>query len=150
MNTTMKSIKITGLKLTVLAIILTVTTCDVADDLLGNATVAKLEGEWNCEEESEYFKNTGTSTYRVYVSPDPDNENGVLIDGFYNLGDVGAKANVSGYSITLVSQTLEGGFIVVTGSGSILSNYKEITWNYNINIGGDAIDHVTAVYTKVD
>lgn len=150
MKTRLKLINKTVLILLALTMILVLSTCDVADDLLGNTAVAKLSGEWNCEEESEYFKSTAASSYRVYISPDPDNESGVLIDGFYNLGDVGAKANVSGSSITLLSQTLEGGFVVLTGSGSISSNYQEITWSYNINIGGDAVDHVTAVYTKVE
>ena len=68
--------------------------CEVADDLLGNETVAKLEGEWSCDETSEIFKST-LEVYTVTISPDPDNVNGVIIDNFYNVG-ISVKANVSG------------------------------------------------------
>jgi len=125
-----------------------INSCEVAKDIVGNITVSKIEGEWSCDENSEYFKKSTTSVYSVYISPDADNDNGVIIDGFYNLGDLGVKANVSGLTITIPQQTVEGGFTILTGSGIVSANYKEITWSYNINIGGDAVDHVTAVYTK--
>jgi hypothetical protein len=123
-----------------------VNSCEVAESLLND--VGKLEGEWTCDETSEYFKKTTASVYSVYISPDADNVNGIIMDGFYNLGDVGAIANVSGLTITIPSQSLEGGYTILSGTGTISSNYKTITWSYNINIGGDAVDHVTAVYTK--
>jgi len=62
--------------------LLPVNSCEVANDLLGNETVAELEGVWNVEETSEIFKST-LETYSVSISPDPDNINGVIIDNFY-------------------------------------------------------------------
>ncbi|MFO7371253.1 MAG: hypothetical protein R6X09_13400 [Bacteroidales bacterium] len=68
--------------------------CELSDDLLGNETISKITGEWDCYEDSEIFKKSTQSTYTVYISPDSDNDNGILIDGFYNLGNVGLKAVV--------------------------------------------------------
>jgi hypothetical protein len=132
-------------------LLLMVNSCELTNDIIGNVAVTKLEGEWNCDEDSEYFKKKSTSSaYSVYISPDPDNENGLLIDGFYNLGDIGVKAEVYGLSITIPEQIVEGGYKILSGNGIVSSNYREITWTYNINIGGDAVDHVTATYTKVN
>ena len=124
-----------------------VDSCELAEDIGGvNATIAELEGEWTCDEQSEIYKAT-REVYTVYISPDPDNYNGILIDGFYQLGDVGLKATVTGSAVNIPSQTLEGGF-TVTGSGIISSNKEEISWSYNVDDGSAVIDHVTATYTK--
>lgn len=124
--------------------------CELADDLGGNATISKITGDWDCAEDSEYFKKSTKSTqsnYSVYISPDPDNDNGILIDDFYNVG-VGVKAVVNGNTITIPGQTIEGGYVILSGTGLISGNYNEITWEYRINIGGSAIDDVTAIYTR--
>ena len=125
--------------------------CELADDLVGNATISKITGDWDCEEDSEIFKKStesNKSAYTVYISPDADNDNGILIDGFYNLGDVGVKATVNGNTITITNQTVEGGYVILSGTGLISGNYNEINWEYRVNIGGSRIDNVTAVYTK--
>jgi len=130
---------------------LLVNSCEIADDILGNVTISKIRGEWQCDENSEYFdKKSAAQVYSVFISADVDNVNGVLIDGFYNLGDIGVQANVSGLTITIPEQVVEGGYTILSGTGVISGNYKEITWSYDVNIGGDAIDNVTAVYTKLD
>ncbi len=120
--------------------------CELGDDLLGNATISKIEGDWNCAEVSKYFKKSTSENYVVTISPDADNDNGILIDGFYHLGDIGVKAEVSGNNITIPSQTMEGGYVILSGQGLISGN--KITWEYKINIGGNTIDDVTAVYTR--
>ncbi len=125
--------------------------CEIADNLVGNATISKIEGDWNCTEDSEYFKKSTASTkstYSVNISPDADNDNGILIDGFYNLGDVGVKAQVSGNTITIPEQVVEGGYVILSGTGLISSNYNEINWEYRVNIGGSAIDDVSAIYSR--
>jgi hypothetical protein len=144
-----KKFRFSGLLVSTVSLFFLVNSCEVANDLIGNATVAKLEGEWTCEENSEYFKKSTSSAYSITISADADNPDGIIIDGFYNLGDVGVKANVTPYSISIPSQPA-GNVTILTGTGAISSNYKQITWSYNINIGGTAVDHVTAVYTKVN
>ena len=84
----------------------------------------------------------------VYISPDADNDNGILIDYFYNLGAVGVKAEVNGNTITISEQVLQGGYVILSGTGLISSNKNMINWEYKVNIGGSAIDDVTAVYTR--
>ena len=121
--------------------------CELAGELTGAAaTVAKLEGEWSCDEQSEIYKST-SEVYSVTLSPDADNSSGVIIDNFYGLS-VAAKANVSGMSLIIPNQSLEGGF-EVSGSGTISSNYREIDLNYTVDDGSGQVDHVTAVYTKI-
>ena len=125
--------------------------CELADELIGNETISEIEGDWNCTEVSQYFKKSTASTastYSVYISPDADDDNGILIDGFYNLGDIGVKAKVNGNTITIPSQTVQGGYVILSGTGRISGNYNEITWVYRVNIGGNAIDDVNAVYSR--
>ena len=120
--------------------------CEVAEDLMGlNATVAKLEGEWTCDEDSEIYKSI-SSVYSVTISPDPDNDNGVIIDNFYGI-NAAVYASVSGMSLIISNQTASGGY-EISGSGIISSGYDEINWTYTVDDGSGVIDHVTAIYTK--
>jgi hypothetical protein len=120
--------------------------CETIDTLTGSAaTIAKLEGEWTCDEQSEVFKATA-ETYAVTLSADADNNSGLIIDNFYGL-NTSAKANVSGMSITIPDQNVEGGFSV-SGSGTISSGYGKINLTYTVDDGSGTVDHVTAVYTK--
>lgn len=147
MNTRINRNRISGIVVAAFALILLTNSCEIADDIGGiNATVAQLEGEWTCDEESEFFKST-KEIYTVYISRDADNYDGIIIDGFYQLGDVGLKATLSGKSVTIPLQTLSGGF-TVTGTGIISANLEEIEWAYNVDDGSGVIDHVTALYTK--
>lgn len=148
MKTFIKKNRFSGFLVSLVILIPLFNSCEVANDIIVNVTVSKIKGNWSCDENSQYFKKSTTSVYDVTISPDADNDNGVIIDGFYNLGDLGVKANVSGLTITIPQQDMEGGFTILNGSGFISSNYKVITWSYDINIGGDAVDYVTAVYTK--
>jgi hypothetical protein len=146
MNKRMKRLRAHGILLFVGIAALAVNSCEVADDIIGNASVAKLTGEWTCDETSEFFKST-LEIYTVYISPDPDKDNGIIIDNFYALGDIGVRATVSGSSVIIGTQTVEGGF-TIAGSGSISSNSEEISWVYTVDDGSGVVDHVTAVYTK--
>jgi hypothetical protein len=120
--------------------------CETIDTLTGGAaTVAKIEGEWTCDEQSEIFKATA-EVYTVTISADADNTSGVIIDNFYGL-NASAKATVSGMSLNIPSQDVEGGFSV-SGSGTISSNFEKINLSYTVDDGSGTIDHVTAVYTK--
>jgi hypothetical protein len=120
--------------------------CETIDELTGSAaTVAKLEGEWTCDEQSEIFKATA-EVYTVTLSADADNNAGVIIDNFYGL-NASAKANVSGMSLIIPNQDVEGGFSV-SGSGTISSNFEKINLTYTVDDGSGTVDHVTAVYTK--
>jgi hypothetical protein len=139
----------TGRKLLLFAIIvpfLFTWSCETIDTLTGSAaTVAKLEGDWTCDEQSEIFKATA-ETYVVTLSADASDNSAVIIDNFYGL-NASAKANVSGMSFILPNQNVEGGFSV-SGSGTISSNFEKITLSYNVDDGSGTVDHVTAVYTK--
>jgi hypothetical protein len=138
-----------GRKLFLLALLLPLFftySCETIDTLTGAAaTVAKIEGEWTCDEQSEIFKATA-EVYTVTISADADNTSGVIIDNFYGL-NASAKANVSGMSLIIPNQNVEGGFSV-SGSGTISSNFEKINLTYTVDDGSGTVDHCTAVYTK--
>lgn len=121
--------------------------CEVADDLLGNETVAAIEGEWSVDETSEYYKKSTMDIYSVTISADPDNPNGVIIDNFYNVS-ISVKGTVSGNSITIPNQDAQDNYSVY-GSGTISNNQQEITMNYVVDDGSGVSDHCTAAYTKM-
>jgi len=128
------------------ATMVSVQSCELANELTGTAaTIAKLEGEWNCDEQSELYKAT-SEVYLVYISPDADNDAGVIVDNFYGL-QTDARVNIAGMSLIIPNQTLEGGF-TVSGSGTISANFKQIDLTYTVDDGSGVVDHCTAVYTK--
>lgn len=130
----------------IILLLLTLSSCELAEELTGAAaTVAKLEGEWTCDEQSEIYKAT-SEIYTVTLSADADNPSSVIIDNFYGL-NVPAVATVAGMSLIISNQTLDGGF-AVSGSGTISSDYKEINFSYTVDDGSGTSDHCTAVYTK--
>ncbi|MBN1415930.1 MAG: hypothetical protein JW973_12575 [Bacteroidales bacterium] len=121
---------------------------ELLDDMNTGDVREKIEGQWQCDETSEYYKSTATK-FTVYISPHPDDSTKVLIDNFYQLGfDVSAVATVSNRNLYINSQTIGDGFEVI-GSGTISSNYNQIDWNYSVNDGSGQIDDVVAVYTKL-
>jgi len=146
MKTIVKKDRIQVIFILMAGIVFLLNSCELADDFTGNATVAKIEGDWSCDETSEIFKSTG-SVYSVTVSADPDNGNGVIIDNFYDV-NIAVRATVAGSSLIIGNQTAEDGY-EVSGSGTISSNFEEINLNYNVDDGSGVVDHVTAVYTKI-
>ena len=125
--------------------------CELIDDLgPGGNGISKLEGQWKCDENSQNFKKSTMSIYYVYISSHPGDSTRVLISNFYQLGDnVEASARLSGQTLILDSQNLPGDFRIVSGSGSISSSFKTITWNYKVDDGSGDVDNVTATYTLV-
>jgi hypothetical protein len=105
----------------------------------------KVSGLWLCDESEGYLK-SALETYYVEIDPHPSDSTKVIISNFFNVGD-DAEARISGTSLTLASQTLEGGF-TVHGSGVISKNYTQIDWVYYVNDGSGENYKITAVYTK--
>ncbi|MFO7656398.1 MAG: hypothetical protein R6W78_04970 [Bacteroidales bacterium] len=132
-------------------IVLFANSCEVIDDLTsGDDSIAKLEGQWKCDENSEKFKKSTLDMYYVYISPHPGDSTKVIISNFYQLGDeVEATARLSGQTLTLSNQSLQGGFTILSGSGTISSGFKKITWSYKIDDGSGDVDNATATYTKI-
>jgi hypothetical protein len=108
----------------------------------------KIEGQWSCDETSEFYKSTA-EIFAVYISPDQDDSTKVLIDNFYELGyDVSVVATISDRNLYIDSQTVGNGYTII-GSGSISSNYNEINWNYTVEDGSGKIDNATARFTRM-
>ena len=137
------------LPISILLLALTVSCEELLNNLGNDEDVReKIEGQWSCDETSEFFKSTA-EIFTVYISPDPDDSTKVLIDNFYELGyDVSAVASVSGRNLYINSQTVGDGYTII-GSGTISSNYNEINWNYSVEDGSGEVDNVTATYTRL-
>ena len=119
---------------------------DVLNDLTTAEIAQKLEGNWECNETSSLYKST-EDIYYVYISPSNADTNRIDISNFYGLGSgVDATATISDYSISIPTQTLEGGF-EIKGSGTIASNLKTISLKYYVDDGSGEVDEVEALYT---
>lgn len=124
---------------------LLLSSCELADEILLTDT-GRLAGYWAVTEESELFKST--LHYEIYMSPDANDDNGIIIDNFYDLGnDVWIKANVTGSLITIAGKTNDGEF-TVAGSGTISLNSRTINLKYSADDGSGVPDHCETVYTK--
>lgn len=132
----------------ILLTVILLNSCELlSEDTPSSSVIENIEGQWKVDENSENYKST-MSIYYVYISPDADDDTKVLISGFYHLGDnVEAVATVSSSTLTLSRQNLSGGYTIVSGTGTISSNYKQISWSYAIDDGSGEIDNATAVYT---
>jgi hypothetical protein len=111
----------------------------------GDDAREKVSGLWLCDESDGYLK-SALETYYVEIDPHPYDSTKVLISNFFNVDD-DAEAGISGTSLTLASQILEGGF-TVHGSGVVSKNYTQIDWVYFVDDGSGTEYKVTAVYTK--
>ena len=112
---------------------------------VGDDPREKVSGLWLCNESEGYLKSV-LETYYVEIDPHPYDSSKVIISNFFNVDD-DAEAGISKTTLTLASQTLEGGF-TVHGSGVISKNYTQIDWVYFVNDGSGENYKVTAVYTK--
>jgi hypothetical protein len=121
------------------------------EDLLGPATGSdrdRLVDTWKVTETSSPMK-SAQGAYWVEIEKHPDQPDMILIWYFHGLGDqVYAEAALSGKTLTLQSQTLEGGWIV-GGSGEIQDSWNEIIWNYTVDDGSGMLEKVEAVYTRL-
>ena len=108
----------------------------------------KLVDTWKVTEESSPLKSE-QGAYWVEIEKHTDKQDMVLIYFFHGLGDdVYAEASLSGSTLTLGSQVLQGGW-TIQGSGEIQKSWDEINWTYTADDGSGVIDQVTAVYTRI-
>lgn len=114
--------------------------CEALEDLGPDS----IYDTWYCVETSEIYNQTN---YYVDLSKHPSEDGKIIIDNFYNLGyGMEVIANLTGLSITIPAQTVDGN--AISGSGTIASSYKTLSFTYTVDDGGGTIDHVTAVYSK--
>jgi hypothetical protein len=109
--------------------------------------IESLEGRWVVEEDSQY----GKTTYDVYISISSSDSSHIYIADFYELNDE-VEAEVNGYRLDLLpNQTITMGttsYTIVSGSGTVSDDYRNIQWQYKVDDGSGEIDDVSAVYTK--
>jgi len=121
--------------------------CELLDNPTDLSVAERLEGRWLCEEDNPY--KSAEDAYYVYIDISRIDSNTILIDKFFQLSSGAAYATISGMTLTLPNQTLEGGFDVY-GSGTIASGYKQITWQYYVDDGSGDWSEISSIYTKED
>lgn len=103
-------------------------------------------GTWKCVENSTVF---GEQTFSVNISKDGQDSSKVIFDNFYNLGfGKTVYFTISNYNINIPVQTVPNDGHVISGNGTITSNYKTMNLSYSANDGSGSADNVTAAYTK--
>ena len=135
--------------ITVLFILLAITGLSSCEDILTDSGDPrdKLTGTWKVDETAGALKKA-LEVYWVEISKHPFDSNRIVIYNFYNV-DADAEAVLSGSTLTLPQQTLQGGY-EVSGSGQIQgSNANEITWSYSVDDGSGVPENRIAVYTPV-
>lgn len=131
-------------KFFILIILITFVSCkpDDTDPKTGDIR-DKLVSSWKCQENSATY---GTQNYYVDIIKDTVSGR-IIIDNFFNLGlGKSIKANVSGQTITINNQMVEGNLF--NGTGSVSANYNSISWSYTFD-EGNGPENVSAVYTKM-
>ncbi|OFX24786.1 MAG: hypothetical protein A2033_03920 [Bacteroidetes bacterium GWA2_31_9] len=109
----------------------------------------KITGTWTCKETSEDF---GATTFTVSLRNHSSDNSKIWIDNIYNLSTSESTRSVyailSDMSLSIPSQTVVNDAQIITGNGSISSNYKTINFSYTANDGSGDLDHITAIFTK--
>jgi hypothetical protein len=108
------------------------------DDPSGDQS--QFAGNWSVSETSKIY---GVSTYNASIA-DSSNTNYVLISYIYGF-HTKTRATVSGNSLTISSQVIEGN--QVSGSGT-LENARRLSLKYYVKISSKQTDTVTATFTK--
>jgi len=114
------------------------------DQIIQN-TPSTISGEWKVEE-THYI--TGKTNYYISIEYTDTLKTGIKIYNFNNLNSYHCTAKLSGNYITIPSQKL--GNNTVKGSGTVSSDNKTITFNYNDDPYGDGGGSVTAKCTRLE
>jgi len=124
------------------------TSCeDLLSDLDGGDPRDKLIDTWKVEE-TIGSKKSASEVYWVEIFKHPDDSTRVVIFNFYNV-DADAEAVLSGNSLTLPLQDIDGGF-TISAIGQIQgSKANEIIWTYSVDDGSGVAESVKEVYTRL-
>lgn len=105
-----------------------------------------ITGDWRVEEDSEIFKKKDMNRiYNVSVSKDTGDSTAFYIEGFYELNGK-VKVIMDDLNLSIPDQTVDG-FSIQQGSGSLSTDYSEMTFYYYVSFAGDR-DVVSAIYRR--
>ena len=120
---------------------------DLLSDLDGGDPRDKLMDTWRVEETTR-SKKSASEVYYVEIFKHPNDSSKVVIFNFYNV-DADAEAVLSGNTLTLPLQDLEGGF-TLSGKGEIQgSKANEIIWIYSVDDGSGMAEYIKEIYTRL-
>lgn len=106
----------------------------------------RLVDTWKVDETPGKLKSE-MEVYWVEISKHPYDTTKIVIYNFFNV-DANAEARLSGSTLTLPQQELEGGYSV-RGQGQVQGNKSnEIIWTYTVDDGSGIEEGYTAVYTR--
>ena len=81
---------------------------------------------WHCQRLHE--DEVDPLDYDVIIKKDPEDENKIIMIGFFNDNEATTTATITGFNITLPRQEVDGFFL--EGDGVIQDDYQRITWTY--------------------
>lgn len=120
---------------------------DLLGDLNSGITREMLVDTWKVEETPGQYK-SDEEIYWVEISEHLTDTARIIIYNFYNV-DADAEAVLSGTTLTLPQQTIEGDY-TVEGSGEIQGNKgNEIIWSYSVDDGSGVSENITAIFTRL-
>ncbi|MCK5537325.1 MAG: hypothetical protein KAI79_10890 [Bacteroidales bacterium] len=93
-----------------------------------------ITGTWRCQEESQLFE---VQYYDVDISKDESDELQIVIYNFFDRKQ-DVLAVVSGFSLTIEAQEIDGWLI--EGTGEMSTNYEIITWQFTADDGNGPED----------
>lgn len=102
----------------------------------------KIADTWKCAETDSHGS---TDNFLVEITADNTTLTGVKIQNFNNL-NITVKATLASSIITIPSQVVDG--FTISGSGTIKSNYEQISLTYSIEDGSGDKENYGAVCTK--
>lgn len=124
-----------------ISFLLAVASCEELTDSLSPRD--NIVDTWKCQETDA---SNITENFLVEIEADNLSLTGVKIYNFNHLGNsVAVKANVSGSTITISNQTVDG--FTISGNGTIAADYEKITLKYSVDDGGGK-ENYNATLTK--
>lgn len=133
------------LKTAIVAVIIAVTliSCETTDNTGPTDARDNFTGQWFCTE-TPVSPSGSNVTFNVNITKDVNNTTDIKISNFSSLSG-NAIGVVSGNSLTINSQTLDGN--TIQGSGTYSSANNKINLSYSVN-DGLTNQTYTAVYSK--
>lgn len=127
-------------KITIILFAIFVASCeDLTDSLSPRDNIADT---WKCAETDSHGS---TDNFLIEITVDNSTLTGIKIQNFNNL-NITVKATIASSLITIPSQEVDG--FTISGSGTIKSNYEQITLTYSIDDGSGDKENYAAVCTK--
>ena len=123
-----------------ISMFLIICTLSCVDEPLTTDVIDNITGTWAVSETSS---SNDVQNYQITISKFTDNT--VKISNFNLLG-ITVEVDVSGLALNIPTQTVDG--FIISGDGTVYSNYNRIDLNYSVNDQGGTEDYNAVLTPK--